>query len=73
MRALIPLVFIVGCAGSAVPATGPCSVAERTRIGADFETELAADCAADKTCPNAGAITAKRDARRKAWIACLPP
>lgn len=73
MRLFLPLIFIVGCGGSAVPASGPCSVTERTRIGADFEAELAEDCAKDKTCPGADSITARRDARRKAWVQCLPP
>lgn len=70
--AALPLLAI-GCGGSAVPASGPCSVSERAAIGARYEAALTADCTADPACPHADELKAKRDAERKAWVACSQP
>jgi hypothetical protein len=74
VRALLILIalglFGCGAPPPGVPATGRCSIAERTLIGTEYAAELLA-CGAP--CPRFNEITARRDARRKAWNECLPP
>ena len=76
MRAsLLALLFVacgpvMACAGSSVPPTGPCSVAERAAIGAEYEAALVADCSGGKGCPRFDEITATRDRRRMEWVKC---
>lgn len=69
MRAVALCLLLVGCGGTAVPATGPCSVAERAEIGAAYEAELAADCHGG-VCPHEAEIQARYEARRKAFVEC---
>lgn len=73
MRALALALLLTDCGGSSVPATGPCSVAERTLIGAEYQLELVADCAHDSGCPHFDEITKRRDQRRMEWVKCSPP
>jgi hypothetical protein len=65
----LPAWVVLGCGGPSVPASGPCSVAERAAIGARYEAAVTADCA-DPTCPHFAELTAKRDAERKVWLEC---
>ena len=65
----LPPLLALGCGGSAVPPTGPCSVASRAEIGAAYETEMAADCHGG-VCPHEAEITARYEARRQEWTEC---
>ena len=72
MKTLLTL-FLVGC-GSAIPATGPCSAADRAVIGANYNARLAAECPPDgkplEACPKYAEIRQEWLQKREAWNLC---
>lgn len=74
MRIVVPLVFVAAC-GSAIPATGPCSAADRALIGAHYNARLAAECPPDgkpiEQCVKYQEIHEEYVAKREDWILCM--
>ena len=73
MRLIWTLSWAIGCS-AAVPATGPCSAADRAAIGVHYEERVKAECPPDgktlEECPAYPSIAAERAKAREEWILC---